>query len=169
MLLHVIASISCRTKFQIGQTFEPINPNIFVPWSQKHSTTTLNPFVQLFPYCWGPCKCITHGLQSLTGCILPMMYCRSQHWIWSCCIRLHTTPLCVKLKVLDLLQGHNLTMLIKSLINTLTWLKSDAILSVVVITVAIFTTRRTISLYEFQGQITAKFTYILLPQIKYDC
>ena len=40
-------------------------------------------------------------------------------------------------------------MLIKSLINTLTWLKSDAILSVVDRTVAIFTTGCTISLYEF--------------------
>ena len=157
MLLHVIGSISCRTKFQIGQTFEPINPNIFVPWSQKHSTTTLNPFVQLFPYCWRPCTCITHGLQSFIGSILPMMHCRSQHRIWSCWICSYiaantdtTTPLCMKLKVLDLLQGHNLTMLIKSLINTLTWLKSDAILSVVDRTVATFTTWRTISLYEFQ-------------------
>ena len=102
MLLHVIGSISCRTKFQFGQTFEPINPNIFVPWSQKHSTTTLNPFAQFFPYRWGPCTCITHGLQSLASCILPMMHCRFQHWIWSCCIRLHTTantdtttPLCM--------------------------------------------------------------------------
>ena len=110
---------------------------------KKHSTTTLNPFVQLFPYCWRPCTCITHGLQSLTGCTLPMMHCRSQHWIWSSCIRLHTTanmdtttPLCMKLTILDLLQGHNLTMLINLLINTLTWLKSDTILSFVDRTVA---------------------------------
>ena len=67
-----------------------------------------------------------------------------------CQHRHNSSPLHVKLKVLDLLQGHNLTMLIKSLINTLTWLKSDAILSVVDRTVAIFTTRCTILLYEFQ-------------------
>ena len=27
----------------------------------------------------GPRKCITHGLQSLMGCILPTMHCMSQH------------------------------------------------------------------------------------------
>ena len=67
-----------------------------------------------------------------------------------CQHRHNNSPLHVKLKVLDLLQGHNLTMLIKSLTNTITWLKSDTILSVVDRTVAIFTTGCTILLYEFQ-------------------
>ena len=51
----------------------------------------------------------------------------------------------------------------------ITGLKSYTILSIVDRNVAIFTTRHAISRYEFQGQIIAKFTYILLPQIKYDC
>ena len=49
----------------------------------------------------------------------------------------------------------------------ITGLKSGAILSVVDRNVAIFATRRAIARYEFQ--IIAKFAYILLPQIKYDC
>ena len=40
----------------------------------------LDPFAQLSPTLLGPRKRITHGLQSLTGCILPTIYCRSQHY-----------------------------------------------------------------------------------------
>ena len=66
------------------------------------------------PTLLGPCTRITHGLQRLTGCNLPTMHCRSQHYwelfrpfahhcqhernnfrhcwpnnVGSCCIRLH--------------------------------------------------------------------------------
>ena len=40
----------------------------------------LDPFAQpLEPTLLGTRTCITHGLQSLMGCILPMMHCSSQH------------------------------------------------------------------------------------------
>ena len=59
LLLHVIACCwSCYAKFETGQTFEPAAPNIsFVSWLP------------------------THGLQTLMGCILPTMHCRS-HYCW---------------------------------------------------------------------------------------
>ena len=41
--------------------------------------TRLDPFAQLFPTLLGSSRRITHGLQSLMGCILPIMHCRSQH------------------------------------------------------------------------------------------
>ena len=51
-LLHVIAC--CCAKFETGQTFQPITPNIsFVPLSPKRSATKLNAFAQLFQHCWG--------------------------------------------------------------------------------------------------------------------
>ena len=54
-----------------------------------------------------------------------------------------------------------------------TGLKSDVKLSVVDRNVAICTTCHVITRYEFQVSqdkiIIAKFAYILLPQIKYDC
>ena len=98
LLLHVIACCwSCYAKFETGQTFEPATPNIsFLSWSP------------------------THGLQTLMGCILPTMHCRSQycwellhplahhcqhgrnnsqhHWpnnVGSCCVNLHVA-LCSK-------------------------------------------------------------------------
>ena len=45
-------------------------------WDQK----TLDLFAQLFQHCWGRARAlVTHGLQSLMGCILPTMRSRSQH------------------------------------------------------------------------------------------
>ena len=102
-------------KVWTGQTFELTTPNIsFVPCSPKRSVTMLDRFAQPFPTLLGIGKRITHGLQSLTGCILPMMHCRSQHYwelfrpfahhcqhgrsnfqhgwpnnVGSCCVRLH--------------------------------------------------------------------------------
>ena len=51
-LLHVV---ECRcAKFETSQTFQPTTPNIsFVSWSPKRSATMLDPFAQLFHYCWG--------------------------------------------------------------------------------------------------------------------
>ena len=40
-------------------------------WIQLHSSW--------LPTLLGPCMRITHALQSLMGCILPMLHCRSQH------------------------------------------------------------------------------------------
>ena len=77
-LLQVV--VCCWTKFETGQTFKPTTPQhsyLFCDrwsiaqqcWIHLHSLPTL----------LGTHMCITHGLQSLMGCILPMMHCRSQH------------------------------------------------------------------------------------------
>ena len=114
MLLDVAAC--CCAKFETSQTFQPTTPNIpFVPWSPKRSATMLDQFGQLFQQLL-PRMLIMHGLQRLMGCILPTMYCRSQHcwqllhlfahrcqharnksqhcWrnnVGSCCVRSHAT------------------------------------------------------------------------------
>lgn len=89
MLLHVVGS--CCTKFET------------VPWLQKRSTTMLNPFVQLFPYnVGGHARALHSWFTNSYGLYLLMIHCRSQHWIWNCCILLQTvtntdttTPLCM--------------------------------------------------------------------------
>ena len=96
-LLHVVRC--CCAKFETGQTFQPTTRNIsFFPCSSRRSATML-----------GPRTLITHSLQRLTGCILPTMYCRSEHFwellhpfahhcqhahnnsqhCWRCCVRFH--------------------------------------------------------------------------------
>ena len=78
VLLHVAGS--CCAKLETGQSFEPTTPNIsFVLSADRWSE---------MQQCWmGPCIRITHGLQSLKGCILLSMDCMSQ----CCCMHLHTT------------------------------------------------------------------------------
>ena len=85
-LLRVVWS--CCAKFETGQTVEPTTPNIsFVLWSPKRSATMLDPFAPLFQHSWGHARAqytmalhmVTHGLQSLMGCILPTMHSRTQH------------------------------------------------------------------------------------------
>ena len=64
-LLHVLDVVACScAKFETGQTFQPITPNIsFVPWSSKRSATMLDLFAQLaLPTLLGPRTLITHGL-----------------------------------------------------------------------------------------------------------
>ena len=66
LLLHVVAC--CSAKFETVQNFEPTTPKIsFVGSVCTALTTLLEPRTR-----------ITHGLQSLMGCILPTMHCRSQ-------------------------------------------------------------------------------------------
>ena len=79
MFLRVIGS--CCAKVESGQTFGPATPNILLfrdreAWDQK----TLDLFAQLFQHCWGRARAlVTHGLQSLMGCILPTVHYRSQY------------------------------------------------------------------------------------------
>ena len=72
---------SCCAKFETSQTFKPTTPQhsyffcdrwsiVQQCWIRLHSLPTL----------LGTRTCITHGLQSLMGCILPMMHCRSEHF-----------------------------------------------------------------------------------------
>ena len=69
MLLRVVGS--CCAKFEAGQTFEPTTPNIcFVLWSPKRTA---------LPTLLGQRTRISHGLQWLMGCNLPMMHCSSKH------------------------------------------------------------------------------------------
>ena len=79
MLLRVVGS--CCAKFETGQTFEPTTLNIcFVPWSPKRSPAMLDPSVcTALPTLWGQRTRISHGLQWLMGCNLPMMHCSSKH------------------------------------------------------------------------------------------
>ena len=81
MFLRVVGS--CCAKVESGQTFGPANSQHFFcsviveAWDRK---TMLDPFAQLFHHCWGRARAlVTHGVQSLIGCILPTMRCRSQH------------------------------------------------------------------------------------------
>ena len=71
----------CCAKFETGQTFEPTTPNIcFVPWSPKRSATMLDPSVcTTLPTLLGQRTRISHGLQWLMVCNLPMMHCSSKH------------------------------------------------------------------------------------------
>ena len=62
----------------------------FVPWPPKRGATTVASVCNTLPTLLGPHKCITHGLHSLIGGILPTMHCRS-NIVGSCCIRSHTT------------------------------------------------------------------------------
>ena len=116
--LHILLRVvgSCCAKFQTGQTSKPATPNIsFVPWSQKRSErNNVGSNCTALPTLLGPRLRITRDLQSLLGCILPMMHCRSQRcWellhpfadhcqhgrnnsqqccevvVGSCCLRLH--------------------------------------------------------------------------------
>ena len=79
LLLRVVGS--CCAKFETGQTFEPTAPNIcFVPWSPKRSPAMLDPSVcTALPTLLGQRTRISHGLQWLMGCNLPMMHCSSKH------------------------------------------------------------------------------------------
>ena len=78
-LLGIVGS--CCVKFETGQTFEPTTPNIsFVSWSPKRGTTMLDPFAQLFQYCWGHASALHMvSLQSQIDCIPFTMRCRSQY------------------------------------------------------------------------------------------
>ena len=77
-LLHVV--VCCCAKFETGQTFQPTTPNTSFLLRDRRSVAQ---------QCWirlrsssniaGARTLITHGLQSLMGCILPTMHCRSQH------------------------------------------------------------------------------------------
>ena len=66
----------------VAQSLKPVklwtnnSQHLFVPWSPKRNATMI--FTAL-PTLLGPRTRITHGLQSLIGCILPTMHCRSQH------------------------------------------------------------------------------------------
>ena len=77
MLLSV--SGSCCAKFETGQTFEPITPNIsFVPylqsvtqqyWIRLHSSSNIA----------GATHAPKMAVEFLWGCILPIMHCRCKH------------------------------------------------------------------------------------------
>ena len=78
MLLDVIGC--CCAKFEIGQIFQPTTSNTsFVPWSPKRSATMLDPFTQLFQYCWGHARWLRMVYKDLWVVSFPTMYCRSQH------------------------------------------------------------------------------------------
>ena len=90
-------------------------------WIRLHSSSnTYFIYLTSLPTLLGPHTLITHGLQRLTGCILPTMHCRSQQcwellhpfahhcqhgrnnsqhcWrnnVGSCCVRLHTALGCL--------------------------------------------------------------------------
>ena len=67
-------------KFETSQTFKP---------TTLQHPCLLRDLLSISQQCWihlhsfsnivGECTCIACGLQSLMGCILPMMHCRSQH------------------------------------------------------------------------------------------
>ena len=88
-LLHVIAC--CCAKFETGQTFQPITPNIsFVPLSPKRSATKLNAFAQLFQHCWGHACSLRMDYKDLWVVFFPRCT-AGPKLVGSCCIRLYTT------------------------------------------------------------------------------
>ena len=88
-LLHVIGRYSA--KFEGGQMFEPITPNIsFVPWSLKRSATMLDPFAQLFQHCWGQAHA-WHMVSKVLGVVSFPRCTAGTNIVGTCCIRLHTT------------------------------------------------------------------------------
>ena len=89
MLLDVVAC--CCAKFETGQTFQPITPNIsFVLWSPKRSATMLDPFAQLFQHCWGRARALRLVYKDLWVVSFPRRT-AGPNIVGSCCIRLHTT------------------------------------------------------------------------------
>ena len=89
MLLDVVAC--CCVKFETGQTFQPITPNIsFVPWLPRRSARMLNPFVQLFQHCWGHARSLRMVYKDLWVVSFPRCT-AGPNIVGSCCIRLHTT------------------------------------------------------------------------------
>ena len=61
MLLDVVAQSLKPVKL-----WQPTTPNIsFVPWSPKRSSTTLDPFAQLFQHCWGRARSLRMAYKDL--------------------------------------------------------------------------------------------------------
>ena len=88
-LLHVVGS--CCAKFETSQTFEPATPNIsFVPWSQKRSATTLDPFAQLFQHCSGHARVLRMVCKVLWVVSVPRCN-AGPSIVRSCYTRLQTT------------------------------------------------------------------------------
>ena len=118
LFAHSVAC--CCAKFETDQTFQPTTPNI-----------SFGSVCTALPTLLGPRTRITHGLQSLMGCILSTMHCRSQHcWellhlfahhcqnvhnivgatmFGSCCVRLH-----IDLPALLIDVRHSITIVFKS-------------------------------------------------------
>ena len=97
MLRPFAHPVTCCWELVRSETFEPTTSNIsFVPWSPMRSATMLDSFAQFFltvlPTFSRPRTRITHGLQSLMGCILPTIHYRSQ-LCWELLHRLHTTTI----------------------------------------------------------------------------
>ena len=89
MLLDVIGC--CCAKFEIGQIFQPTTSNTsFVPWSPKRSATMLDPFTQLFQYCWGHARWLRMVYKDLWVVSFPRCT-AGPNIVGSCCIRLQTT------------------------------------------------------------------------------
>ena len=89
MLLDVVAC--CCAKFEISQTFQPTTPNIsFVSWSPKRSATMLDPFAQLFHYCWGHACSLRMVYKDLWVVSFPRCT-AGPNTVGSCCMRLQTT------------------------------------------------------------------------------
>ena len=113
MLFDVVQS--CCAKFETGQTFQPTHPTFLLFRDRRGVTQQCRIRLHSSSNIVGTTHAhYTCGLQSLMGCILPMMHCRSQHcWellhlfalhcqhernnsqrCWpnyagSCCVRLH--------------------------------------------------------------------------------
>ena len=81
-MLHV-ASVCTPYCFIVTCCWELLrkvwNQHSFFPVIAEGCATMLDLFAQLFPTLLGPHTPITHGFQSLMGCILLTMHCRSQH------------------------------------------------------------------------------------------
>ena len=81
----------CCVKFEIGQIFQPTTSNSsFVPWTPKRSATMLDPFTQLFQYCWGHARWLRMVYKDLWVVSFPRCT-AGPNIVGSCCIRLQTT------------------------------------------------------------------------------
>ena len=90
MLLRVIESFCA--KFETGLSFEPTTvQHFFCSVLAEAWRYSVGSNCTALPTLLGPRKRITHALQSVMGCILSTMHCRSQHcWtdsVGSCCVR----------------------------------------------------------------------------------
>ena len=82
LLLRVVES--CCAQFETNQSFEPTTPNISFRNNVGFIYTAL-------PTLLGPFTHITHGSQSLMGCILHTQCTADPNIVGSCCVHLHTT------------------------------------------------------------------------------